>query len=55
MLGGSGARCFDLFRDALERALESLDGWVPRAPVVRTELDDYGGAIGAAHLVPTMS
>jgi glucokinase len=51
VLGGSGARYLDHFRKALDDGLKSLDGWVPRAPLVRTQLDDYGGAIGAAHLV----
>jgi glucokinase len=51
VLGGSGARYFDRFGGAVARALDSLDGWVPRASVVRTQLDDHGGAIGAAHLV----
>ena len=50
VLGGSGARYFTLYRDALTAALVPLSTWTPTVPVVATTLDDDGGAIGAARL-----
>lgn len=48
VLGGSGARYFALYRDALDAALTPLSAWTPSVPIGASTLDDYGGAIGAA-------
>jgi glucokinase len=50
VIGGSGASYFDLYRETIETSLTRLDGWIPKHQMVRTALDDYGGAIGGARL-----
>ena len=50
VLGGSGARYMTLYRDTVRSALARLGRWTPTVDIVATTLDDYGGAIGAAHL-----
>jgi glucokinase len=50
VIGGSAASYFDLYRETIETSLKRLDGWIPKHQMVRTALDDYGGAIGAARL-----
>lgn len=50
VIGGSGSQAFDLYRDAIARSLASLHGWIPEHHIIKTQLDDYGGAIGGALL-----
>ncbi len=49
VLGGSGARYFPLFRDAIHTALAPLK-YLDPVNIVATILDDYGGAIGATRI-----
>lgn len=53
VLGGGGAEHFDLYAATVDETLANLHGWIPDATVMQTELDDYGGAIGAALLAQT--
>jgi glucokinase len=48
VLGGGGARFFDLYRPALEAALAQVVDCYPPTPVVAATLGDLAGAIGAA-------
>lgn len=50
VIGGSASQHFDLYSGAITKALATLNGWIPEHHIVRTELDDYGGAIGGASL-----
>lgn len=50
VIGGSAARYFDLYSGSIETSLAKLDGWIPQHRIVKTVLDDYGGAIGSARL-----
>ncbi len=50
VIGGSAANHFHLYRRSLETSLQALDGWIPPHQIVKTALDDYGGAIGGARL-----
>lgn len=47
-LGGSGAEHFAFFHDSLSRSLSVLGDWISSPVLLKTELDDYGGAIGSA-------
>lgn len=50
VLGGSAAEFLPFYRDSLDQALQGLGDWISRPTIVKTQLDDYGGAIGAALL-----
>ena len=50
VLGGGGARFFDLYRAAVEQALSHVVDCFPPTPVVAATLGDLAGAIGAALL-----
>jgi glucokinase len=50
VLGGGGAEHFDLYCAPVRDALTKLNGWISDVTVMQTQLDDYGGAIGAALL-----
>jgi glucokinase len=50
VIGGSAAGHLGLYANSITRSLDGLGGWIPKHQVVRTVLDDYGGAIGAAYL-----
>jgi glucokinase len=50
VIGGSAAGYFDLYRKTIETSLNTLKGWIPVHKIVKTALDDYGGAIGGARL-----
>ena len=50
VIGGSAAAHLDLFHQSIETSLNALNGWIPHHHIVRTALDDYGGAIGGARL-----
>ncbi|GAA2795563.1 ROK family protein [Crossiella cryophila] len=54
VLGGSAARYLPLFRPGIHSALDALGDWGPEPEIVRTRLDDYGGALGGAHLAATV-
>ena len=47
VIGGSVADHFALYQETVTRSLNHLNGWIPGHHIVRTALDDYGGAIGA--------
>ena len=53
VIGGSAARHLPLYREAIRDALAALGRWIPSHRVVGTRLNDYGGAIGGAHLALT--
>jgi glucokinase len=48
VLGGSASRYFPHFSAALESPLRELGEWISSADVRATELEDHGGAVGAA-------
>ncbi|MFE5838564.1 ROK family protein [Arthrobacter sp. NPDC056493] len=50
VLGGSAAEHLDLYREELETYLRRLGPWIHHAELAATQLDDFGGAIGAAYL-----
>lgn len=50
VLGGSGAEYSAFFDESLADALAVLGDWISSPTIVKTELDDYGGAIGGAIL-----
>jgi glucokinase len=50
VIGGSAARHLPLYSGAILAALGALGRWIPSPHIVGTRLDDYGGAIGGAHL-----
>lgn len=50
VLGGSAVRAYGSFQESLHRELKLHDTPVPT--ISCTTLDDFGGAIGAAHLIP---
>lgn len=50
VIGGSGAEHLDLYLSAITQALAALNGWIPEHRIVKTQLDDHGGAIGGARL-----
>ncbi|HEY0812349.1 MAG TPA: ROK family protein [Pseudonocardia sp.] len=50
IIGGSAARYLALYERSMSEAIAALGGWVPPHRVIRTRLDDYGGAIGGARL-----
>lgn len=50
IIGGSAATHLDLYRPSIQTSLDRLQGWIPRCTLLRTALDDYGGALGAAQL-----
>jgi glucokinase len=50
VLGGSAAEYLPFFQDVISESLADLGQWISQAKVIRTELDDYGGAIGGALL-----
>jgi glucokinase len=53
VIGGSAARHLPLYRKAIHEALATLGRWIPSQQIVGTRLNDYGGAIGGAHLALT--
>ena len=53
VIGGSAARHLPLYQNAISESLATLGTWIPKHEVVRTQLDDYGGAIGGARLALT--
>lgn len=53
VIGGSAAPYLPLFQSAITESLADLGDWISRAKVIRTELNDYGGAIGSALLALT--
>lgn len=53
VIGGSAARHLPLYRKAILDSLAALGRWIPSPQVVGTRLNDYGGAIGGAHLALT--
>jgi len=53
VIGGGGARYFDQFAPAALTYLEKVRSWIPDFTFQATQLDDFGGAMGAATLVPT--
>lgn len=50
VLGGSGADHFRIYKATVIQALSSLGAWISEITFAKTELDDYGGATGAASL-----
>jgi glucokinase len=50
VLGGSAAAYLPYYHRALREALQPLKAWISQPEIVKTELDDYGGAIGGAIL-----
>lgn len=50
VIGGSAANHLGSYRQSIETSLSALHRWIPKHHIVRTELDDYGGAIGGARL-----
>lgn len=50
VLGGTASAQFRLFEPVVAAELRALGGWVPTARILPTQLDDRGGAIGAALL-----
>jgi glucokinase len=50
VLGGSAAEHFDLLERGLWAALGPLGSWISHPTIRRTELDDFGGAVGGALL-----
>jgi glucokinase len=53
VIGGNAAQHLPLFRRAIHDGLGALGAWIPGHEIVGTELDDYGGALGGAHLAAT--
>lgn len=50
VLGGSAAQHLHHYQSAITQSLAPLRAWIPPHQIVRTRLDDYGGAIGGAVL-----
>ncbi|MDQ1060841.1 glucokinase [Arthrobacter globiformis] len=50
ILGGSAAEHLNLYREEIQSYLAGLGPWIHHARLAATHLDDFGGAIGAAHL-----
>jgi glucokinase len=50
VLSGSAAKHLNLYREEIQAYLRGLGPWIHYAELAATQLDDFGGAIGAAHL-----
>lgn len=50
VIGGGGARYFAQFAPAALTYLEKVRNWIPEISFQATQLDDFGGAMGAATL-----
>lgn len=50
VIGGGGARYFESFAPAALAYVERVQNWIPTFSFKATQLDDFGGAIGAATL-----
>lgn len=53
VIGGSASQHLEIYRDVITRSLDALAGWIPQHRITKTELDDYGGALGGAQLSAT--
>jgi glucokinase len=50
IIGGSGSQFFSYYEDSMRHTVSETSKWHPPHTIGPTELDDFGGAIGAAVL-----